>query len=112
MIRGGVVTLAVHDLDRAVRFYVETLGMKLVEDGGAAWAIIDAGDGLRIGLRVAGDAANGGSGMRIDFAPKLPLAEAVAILGNRGIAFTRKSESGSDVALFEDPDGNALALRP
>ena len=31
MIRGGLVTLFVRDVGRAVRFYVETLGMKLVE---------------------------------------------------------------------------------
>lgn len=115
MIRGGLVTLAVRDLDRAVRFYVETLGMKLVEDGDGAWAVIDAGDGMRIGLRRADGDVSGSpsaaSGTRIDFAPKLPLAEAVAILDNRGVAFTRTTESGDELALFSDPDGNALALR-
>jgi catechol 2,3-dioxygenase-like lactoylglutathione lyase family enzyme len=114
MIRGGAIKLAVRDLERAVRFYVETLGMKLVEDGGDAWAVIDAGDGLRIGLGRAGDALSGASiptGTRIDFAPKLPLAEAIAILDNRGVAFTRATENGAELALFTDPDGNALALR-
>ncbi|MDF2692206.1 MAG: hypothetical protein K0S65_589, partial [Labilithrix sp.] len=32
MIRGGAVLFNVRDVGHAVRFYVETLGMKLVEE--------------------------------------------------------------------------------
>src|SRR5947207_136105 len=54
MIRGGLVTLFVRDVEHAVRFYVESLGMKLVEQAGTGWAVIDAGDGFRIGLHKGG----------------------------------------------------------
>lgn len=108
MIRGGFVTLPVSDVERAVRFYVETLGMKLVEDGGAARAVIDAGEGFRIALEKG---AGGGGAVRLDLAPKIPLAEAVAILDNRGVAFRREKDGVVEIAVFADPDGNALALR-
>lgn len=113
MIRGGLVTLYVRDVSHAVRFYVETLGMKLVEEATAAnvtWAVIDAGEGFRIGLH-AGDATLHGAGApSIGLSPKLPLDEAVAIFENRGVVFTRKEEGAVRLANFADPDGNALYL--
>ena len=51
MIGGGVATVYVSDLARAVRFYVEVLGFKLVVST-PGWAELDAGEGLRIGLHV------------------------------------------------------------
>lgn len=96
MIRGGVVRLPVSDVGRAVRFYVETLGMKLVAlDEQAGQAVIDAGDGLRLEL-ARGPAAVG-------LVPKIPLEEATAILENRGVAFDGSHR-------FTDPDGNVLYL--
>ena len=38
MFRGGVVTIDVSDMDRAVRFYAETLGFRLKERHGNHWA--------------------------------------------------------------------------
>ncbi len=114
MIRGGLVRLCVRDVGRSVRFYVETLGMKLVEEGGAAWAVIDAGEGFRIGLyaRGAGESGTSGTGASgVALFPKVPLAEAIAILENRGIVFDRRDEGAVMLARFEDPDGNALYLR-
>ena len=117
MIRGGLVTLFVRDVGGAVRFYVETLGMKLVEEGGDGWAVIDAGDGFRIGLAraqaSAKEAAGGGRGAftpSIRLTPKVPIREAIAIYENRGIVFDVKDEGPVTLAHFRDPDDNALYL--
>jgi catechol 2,3-dioxygenase-like lactoylglutathione lyase family enzyme len=116
MIRGGLVTLFVRDVGRAVRFYVETLGMKLVEETGASSAVIDAGDGFRIGLRSETDTAATSGARRpfspaIGLTPKVPIREAVAIYENRGVVFDVKEEGPVTLAHFRDPDDNALYLR-
>lgn len=111
MIRGGLVTLRVHDVGRAVRFYVETLGMKLVEETGGGWAVIDAGEGFRIGL-TQGPAVEGrgAGGPSVGLIPKVPILEAVAILENRGVSFDVKEQGPVTLAHFHDPDGNPLYL--
>jgi catechol 2,3-dioxygenase-like lactoylglutathione lyase family enzyme len=112
MIRGGLVTLYVRDVESAVRFYVETLGMKLIEQAPSGWAVIDAGGGFRIGLHRGGS----GEGMRgadapsVGFYPKLPMAEAIQILENRGVKLDVKGEGPLTLAHFRDPDGNVLYL--
>lgn len=116
MIRGGLVTLFVADVGRAVRFYVETLGMKLVEEGGRGWAVVDAGDGFRIGLHeapssvVAASASPAAGATSIGFYPKVPIAEAVSIYENRGVTFDVKRDGPVTLAHFRDPDGNLLYL--
>lgn len=106
MIRGGVVALPTADLERAVRFYVETLGMKLVEHApDAGWAALDAGDGFRIGLDARAKVA--ASSAAVGLFSKEPLERALAIFENRGVAFERRG----DRAYFADPDGNVLYLR-
>lgn len=115
MIRGGLVTLFVRDVGRAVRFYVETLGMKLVEESGADWAVIDAGDGFRISLRRETDMAPSTGGRRpfspaVGLTPKVPIREAIAIYENRGVVFDMKEEGPVTLAHFRDPDDNALYL--
>jgi catechol 2,3-dioxygenase-like lactoylglutathione lyase family enzyme len=98
MIRGGFVRLQTSDLDRALRFYIETLGMKLVEQAAGA-AVLDAGDGFHLRL----EAGAGGAPTAITFLVKVPLAEATSIYENRGVVF----DAG---ARFRDPDGNLLEL--
>ena len=96
MIDGGIVRLPVKDVNASVRFYVETLGMKLVELAEGS-AVIDCGEGFLIAL-TEGRAA-------IGLRPKMPLAQSKAILENRGIAFDERNH-------FVDPDGNVLYLAP
>lgn len=129
MIRGGLVTLPVRDVAQAVRFYVETLGMKLVAES-PELTIIDAGEGFLIALRArpSGAAARGASGAAaassssapasdvegfptVTLTTKLPFDETVAILENRGVSFIEARTSGAS-ASFRDPDGNLLHLRP
>ncbi len=112
MIRGGLVTLSVRDVERAVRFYVETMGMKLVEQAGEGCAVIDAGDGFRIGLHAGAPALEspGAFVPSIGLYPKIPLREAIAILENRGVAFDVKEDGPVVLAHFKDPDDNRLYL--
>jgi catechol 2,3-dioxygenase-like lactoylglutathione lyase family enzyme len=111
MIRGGLVTLFVRDVQRAVRFYVETLGMKLVEEAGTGWAVIDAGEGFRIGLHEGGGVEGRGAfAPSIGFYPKVPLKEAVAIFENRGVHFDVKEDGPVTLAYFRDLDDNILYL--
>lgn len=100
MIAGGCTSLGVRDVARAVRFYIETLGMKLVAERDET-AVLDAGDGFLVALRLGPPAK-----LPLTFFAKVPLAEAVAIYENRGIAFRA---DGAAFA-FQDPDGNTLCL--
>jgi catechol 2,3-dioxygenase-like lactoylglutathione lyase family enzyme len=121
MIAGGQVTLFVKDVARAVRFYVETLGVKLVEDGGKGYAVLDAGDGFRIALhgptRARGRARSGGAAKptkgtpKVGLYPKMPIQQAIAILENRGVELEVQSDAELTLATFRDPDGNVLYLR-
>jgi hypothetical protein len=52
-IRGGNASVYISDMDRAVAFYTEALGLPLRTRIGGEWAEIDAGDGLVIGLHPA-----------------------------------------------------------
>lgn len=112
MIRGGLVTLYVRDVETAVRFYVETLGMKLVEQAPPDWAVIDAGEGFRIGLHKGGlsEGARGVDAPSVGFYPKLPMNEAIQILENRGVKLDVKGDGPLRLAHFRDPDGNVLYL--
>lgn len=99
MIRGGMITLGVRDVASAVRFYIETLGLKLVEETPQA-SVLDAGDSFLIELRVG----TPGQSSPVTLFPKVPLAEAISIYEMRGVSF-------ADDGGFTDPDGNRLRLR-
>jgi catechol 2,3-dioxygenase-like lactoylglutathione lyase family enzyme len=105
MIRGGAVVLRPVDVARAPRFYVETLGMKLVREAPGS-ATIDAGQGFQLELGQAAPEA----APPIVFYPKVPIDEAIAVYENRGVDFEVERKDRSVVARFHDPDGNALAL--
>lgn len=115
MITGGNATVFVSNMDRAVQFYTEVLGLKLTNRFGDHWATIEAGKGLTIGLHPAGPkypapGTKGGImlGMEIDS----PIEKVVATLGKRGVQFKEsvvKAEAGNFIHL-EDPDGNEIYL--
>ena len=110
MLTGGYVTVFVSNMDRAVRFYSETLGLRLAERYGDQWASIDAGNGLRIGLHPASDANPAGrrGSISIGFGADGPIEEAVPALERRGVKFDgpiRDDNAGKFVD-FSDPDGH------
>src|SRR5262245_34796661 len=108
MIRGGAVVLEVGDVAVAERFYIETLGMKLVH-GRSGSATIDAGEGFLIELRQGTGRASESTPSILLF-PKVPIDEAIAIYENRGVTFSTVHTESSVVARFRDPDGNLLSL--
>jgi catechol 2,3-dioxygenase-like lactoylglutathione lyase family enzyme len=111
MISGGHTVLYCADVHKAVRFYIETLGMKLVADVGPGLAIIDAGEGFHIALHVRDGAAPGGTAKAgVGFQVRGDFDTAVTVYANRGIVFTDKSSTRAKLAYFADQDGNELHL--
>ena len=115
MIDGGIVTLYVSDMDRAVQFYTETLGLKLRMRGGAMWSEIDAGSGLVLGLHGTHPGSpqpglNGATQLTLKVAGSLE--QVVEMLTARGVVFPRpiRGESSVRVTQCLDPDGNAISL--
>ncbi len=115
MISGANATVYVSDMDRAVRFYTETLGFKLRERHGNFWASVDAGEGFVIGLHPAGDrtpkAGTHGS-IEIGFTVTQKIEDVMSVLANRGVAFPggAKGDGPVKTAYFTDPDGTTLYL--
>lgn len=106
----GVATvwLPVTDMQRAVGFYTEKLGLTVTQQQDE-WSELEA-DGLKIGLNAKEDPAQGDGGAVVAFTPDKELEDTVAELEADGVEF---SDGISDhpwgrIAPFRDPDGNAL----
>jgi len=114
MIKSGNATVMVRDFERALRFYTETLGLRLLYQAGHEWAEISAGDGLTIGLHAWGGRGPApGSASGISLGLTVPAIEAaVAELARRGVEFRGQIVDNENVklAFFADPDGNPLYL--
>ncbi len=107
------VTVMVTDLDRAVQFYTEVLGLALKQRMGDGWAEIEA-PGLTIGLHPAnahgpqpGQTGSLSIGLGV-----AALEPAMVALQAKGVVFApRISEDGPvRLAFFSDPDRNPLYL--
>ena len=115
MISGGNATVFVSNMDAAVRFYTETLGLKLTNRFGDHWATVQAGTSLTIGLHPASSKypAPGTKGaVRIGLEIDEPIEKAVSRLEKKGVRFDGpiiKDTSGS-FAQFHDQDGNPMYL--
>jgi catechol 2,3-dioxygenase-like lactoylglutathione lyase family enzyme len=116
LISGGNATIFVSDFDRAVKFYVETLGLKLAYRAENHWASIDAGKGLMLGLHpVSPNAAKPGTvgAIEVGFQVSPPMKAVVDAFTARGVKFrgpARSDDGGITLAHFNDPDGNPLYL--
>jgi len=114
MFSSGNVTVYVSNMDVAVRFYSETLGLKLAYRFGDHWAAVEAGRGLTIGLHPASVESPAGrkGSMAIGLELTDPLKDAMTALEAKGVRFLNRvneAKAGS-FAYFEDPDGNPLYL--
>jgi methylmalonyl-CoA/ethylmalonyl-CoA epimerase len=105
----GQVGLAVRDLDRAVGFYRDCVGLRLIFRAPNA-AFFDGGS-LRLMLTV-GDAANSLVYFRVD-----EIDDSIQTLKSRGVVFDREAHLVAKMpdhelwmAFFHDPDGNPLGL--
>src|SRR5438045_8658809 len=115
MISGGNVTVLVSDMDAAVDFYKNVLGLKLTNRFGNHWATVDAGKGLVIGLHPASakhPAPGTRGGMMIGLEIDEPIDAVVDRLQRKGVHFKGQivEDKPGFFADFEDPDGNPLYL--
>ena len=112
--RIGQIAVPVTDIDRAVAFYRDVLGMKLLFQAPPGLGFFDCA-GVRLMLD-APAAANAGQGSVIYY--KVPdLQAAFEALSARGVVFEAKPHLIAKMpdhelwmAFFRDPDRNLLAL--
>jgi catechol 2,3-dioxygenase-like lactoylglutathione lyase family enzyme len=114
MFASGNVTVYVSNMDAAVRFYAETLGLKLAYRFGDHWAAVEVGKGLTIGLHPASAEMPAGrrGSMSIGLELSGSIHDAVRALEAKGVKFdgpVNEGKAGSFVS-FPDPDGNLLYL--
>ncbi len=115
MFSSGNVTVTVSNMDRAVQFYTEVLGLRLAYRFGNHWAAVELGKGLTIGLHPGSpeEPAGGRAGMAIGLELSgVSIHDAVRQLEAKGVAFeepVNEGKSGSFIG-FTDPDGNPLYL--
>ncbi len=115
MISGGNATVFVSNMDAAVRFYTEVLGLKLTNRFGDHWATVDAGRSLTIGLHPASPkhpAPGTKGGIMIGLEINEPIRDVIKNLQTKGVRFsgTVATEAGGSFIDFEDPDGNPFYL--
>jgi catechol 2,3-dioxygenase-like lactoylglutathione lyase family enzyme len=114
MIYGGNATVYVSDMDKAVQFYSDVLGLKLTNRFGNHWATVQAGKSLVIGLHPCrtGSPAPGTRGsvqIGLVLAPDHPIEQLADRLRKHGVDVSEiiESEAGNYIN-FEDPDGNPI----
>lgn len=115
MITGGNATVFVSNMDTAVEFYTQTLGLKLTNRFGNHWATVDAGKGLTIGLHPASTKypAPGTKGaIMLGLEIDEPIEAVVARLSGKGVKIKGSivRDEGGTFAHLEDPDGNEMYL--
>jgi len=111
--RTDFLSVPVTDLERATRFYEETLGLPKVS-GGDGWPEFQLGENVSVYLM---DPTNIGQEFRAPHQAHIALrvpdvAETRRELEQRGVAFDGEIlDTGvCHMAFFRDPDGNALML--
>jgi methylmalonyl-CoA/ethylmalonyl-CoA epimerase len=113
--RLGQVAVRVHDMDRAVAFYRDTLGLRFVWGNGRL-SFLKLGD-VRLMLDVpeAPEFDHPPSILYLDVAD---IDQAVAALKDRGVTFRSGPHHIGDLggvalwmAFFEDSEGNVMALQ-
>jgi catechol 2,3-dioxygenase-like lactoylglutathione lyase family enzyme len=112
----AVTTVAVTDLDRAKRFYVEQLGLRLLEEQPFSFRL-GAGRGSQIGVR----RGQPNVGQTVAHFEVDDIEAVIGELTSRGVSF-EEYETPKTVnfiaqvgpargAWFQDPDGNVIGVR-
>jgi len=110
MIKGvAAVWLPVTDMQKAVSFYGETLGLEVTEHDGD-WSEVDA-NGVKIGLN-SSESPSGDGGALIAFQPDGDIEAEVDRLKGAGVEFSDEisEHPWGRIVPFKDPDGNDLQL--
>jgi catechol 2,3-dioxygenase-like lactoylglutathione lyase family enzyme len=114
MINGGNATVYVSNMDKAIQFYTEVLGLKLTNRFGNNWATVQAGKTLVIGLhpwsaRYPRPGTKGSVQIGLVVSRVEPIKEFAARLRKHGVAVSDIIESEeANYVSFEDPDGNPI----
>jgi methylmalonyl-CoA/ethylmalonyl-CoA epimerase len=113
--RIGQIAIIVHDLDRAVAFYRDVLGMKFLFSAGPTMAFFDCG-GIRLMLGLPSEPRFDHPASIIYYKVDDIRAAHTAIAG-RGASFEREPQLTASMGTYElwmaflrDPDENLLAL--
>ena len=114
MITGGNATLYVSSVSASVKFYTETLALKLIDHYGEHWATVRAGESLTLGLHPHRDTNPPGAKGSIEIGLEIdePIDSAIARLSAAGVRFdgeVKRTPQGNFVH-FADPDGNPFYL--
>jgi catechol-2,3-dioxygenase len=114
MINGGNATVYVSNMDNAVTFYTEVLGLKLTNRFGDHWATVQVGKTLVIGLHPWSEkyprpGTKGSVQIGLVVSRDEPIAELAARLRKRGVEVSDIIESAeANYIHFTDPDGNPI----
>lgn len=110
----GQIAVPVRDLDRAVRFYRDTLGMRFLFQAPPGLGFFDCA-GIRLMLDAPAKAQAGNSSVIYYRVSDLRLAHET--LSARGVVFEQEPHQIAEMpdhdlwmAFFRDPDSNLLAL--
>jgi catechol 2,3-dioxygenase-like lactoylglutathione lyase family enzyme len=118
--KNATATVAVKDLEKARKFYEDTLGLKLVETEGDEVAIYQTGDSQLMVYHSEFAGTNKATG--VTWVVGDELEDQVEALNERGVRFehydmpetTRTGDIHQSghvrVAWFKDPDGNIISL--
>jgi predicted enzyme related to lactoylglutathione lyase len=114
MISGGNATIYVSNMDNAVTFYTEVLGLKLTNRFGNHWATVRAGKSLVIGLHPWSEkypqpGTKGSVQIGLVVSRDEPIEQLAARLRKHGVEVSGiiKSEEACYIH-FADPDGNPI----
>ena len=115
MIDNITATIYVSNMDRAVEFYTQTLGLPLAGRWGDFYASIDLGNGAAIGLHPVspkGPAPGSRGAIQVGLRVTKPLDAVIAELQRKGVSFRGPVINDGPVRLayFGDPDDNDLYL--
>jgi len=114
MLTGGNATIYVANMDNAVRFYSEVLGLKLTNRFGNHWATVLAGQTLLIGLhpwkeKYPRPGTKGSVQIGLILSKDETIQQLAARLRRHGVEVSGVIESEeSNYITFEDPDGNPI----
>ena len=110
MFKTSNVTILVSDMNRSIKFYAETLGLKLISNYGGEFAVIES-NGLRIGLHPGKKPGEKLSrDMSLGFQVE-DMSAAKKALESRGVTFEKPvQDRGALIENFYDPDGTPLYL--
>jgi len=102
------VNIMISDMNRAIDFYTNILGLELLNRYGEHYAEVQAPD-LLIGLHPSTGNITTGNNLSIGFGI-VSFDETVRELESKGLKFRVEVDGWIRLAYFADPDGNPLFL--